>query len=426
MVLQIHLNTQLLTCSDDLKVNPGRSDIMNVKCKKCQAGFNFDDDLIKEGGVMVRCSKCDHTFRVNTSAPSPPVFEIIRNYGCPLYGLGEEFRLSDNVFFPPYNKPPCLILVKDLMKIIDKNPSGKQKEESPADSDPETIFTCGGCKGKIEFSYKEELFGKDDNYISVLLKLLSRFPIFDGIDKDDIRNVASLLKLDRFAEGDFILKQGDFGRYLFIILSGKVDVLDGDGMSIASMGKGDVFGEMSLLSGVPVGATVIAREPGAVLRISGENLRNVLTRHPSFQMNFIRLLIQRVSEINLVRYKEFACGVTGKLSEISPSDLFQAFNISEKTGVLTLKLPDKSAYLSFREGQLINVKYSGKEGEEAFFELLKQRKGRFQYLSGLSPEEMRASEIGDFMGLLIEGLRRIDEEDRSFLRTVIPTLMFDV
>lgn len=389
---------------------------MNVKCEKCQAGFNLDDGLITEGGVMVRCSKCDHTFRVHGSPSSPPLFEIIRNHGCPLYRMGEEFRLSDNEFFPPYNKPPCLILVKDLMKIVNKNPS-------PDNVDPEVIFTCSGCKGKIEFAYKEEYFGKDDNYINVLLKLLSRFPIFDDIDKDDIRNVASLLKLDRFAEGDFILKQGDFGRYLFIILSGKVDVLDGDGMSIASMGKGDVFGEMSLLSGVPVGATVMVREPAALLRISGEDFRGVLSRHPSFQMNFIRLLVQRVSEINLARYKEFACGVTGKLSEMPPSDLFQTLNISEKTGVLTLKLPDKSGYLSFREGKLINVKYNDKEGEEAFFELLKQRKGRFHYISGLSPEEMRASEMGDFMGLLIEGLRRIDEEDRSFLRTVIPTLV---
>lgn len=41
-------------------------------------------------------------------------------------------------------------------------------------------------------------------------------------------------------------------------------------------------------------------------------------------------------------------------------------------------------------------------------------------MSGLSPEEMRASELGDFMGLLIEGLKRIDEEDKNFLRTVIP------
>ncbi len=69
------------------------------------------------------------------------------------------------------------------------------------------------------------------------------------------------------------------------------------------------------------------------------------------------------------------------------------------------------------------MKYSNIEGEEAFFELLKQKEGRFKYIPGLPPEEMNADKLGDFMSLLIEGLRRIDEEDRQFLCTVIPTLI---
>lgn len=335
---------------------------MNIKCKKCQAAFNLNDSLVKPKGIKVRCTKCRYIFKVY-----PPTFEIVKNRGCPLYKLGEEFQLLKNVFSPPHDKPPCLILVRDLIKIVsEKSPSQSSEQKEKSDNNPETVFTCSGCTGFIRFAYKTDLSSKDDNYTDALVNMLSRFPIFDGLDKDAIKYIASLLKLGRFVSGDFILKKGDFGRYLFIILSGRVDVLDGDGMSIASMGRGDIFGEMSLLSGVPVGATIKVVETSAILRVNGEDFRRILTRHPTFQMNFIRLLIHRMSEINLSRMEEFVSGVTGKLSEISPSDLFQTFNVSEKTGILTLKFPEKTAHLSFREGKLINAKYSEKEGEEAF------------------------------------------------------------
>ncbi len=330
--------------------------------------------------------------------------------------------MSDHAFLPPHNKPPCLILVKDLMRITQSSDQTADPGKSLL-SGFEKIFACSGCQGIIRFAHKTLFVSENDNYVESLTKILSRFPIFEGIEVDDIKDMVSFLKVDRYAGGDIVLKKGNFGRFLFIILSGTADVLDGEGMSIASMGKGAFFGEMSLFSGVPVGATIKVRKSAVLLRIHGDDFKNLLNRFSALQMNFIRLMVHRVSEINLTRMNEFVCGVTGKLSEISPSDLFQTFNVSEKTGVLTLKLPGNSAYLSFREGQLINVKYCEKEGEEAFFELLKQKTGRFKYSPGLSPEEMRASELGDFMGLLIEGLRRIDEEDREFLRTVIPTLI---
>ncbi len=65
----------------------------------------------------------------------------------------------------------------------------------------------------------------------------------------------------------------------------------------------------------------------------------------------------------------------------------------------------------FREGNLVKAKYSKKEGKEAFFEILKEKDGRFKFSPGLPPEEENTPELGDFMWLLMEGVRRIDEEN---------------
>lgn len=287
-----------------------------------------------------------------------------------------------------------------------------------------SLFKCSGCTGHIRFGYKNVLVKRYENYKDALLNLLSRFSIFERMKEENIREIIPYLKLDRFEKGDFVLRKGDFGNRLYIILSGRVDVLNDDYIRIASMGKGDIFGEMSLITGERVGTTLKAREQTAALRISSDHFRKFLNKFHLLHINLIRLMVQRMAEINRARIEEFSSGITGKLSEMPPPDLFQTLSIGQKTGVLTLKLPlEISASLSFREGRLVKAIYDRSEGETAFFELLKQKEGRFNYSPGLSPEEMNAPEIGDFMGLLIEGLRKIDEENRRFLRTVIPTLI---
>ncbi|QTA87367.1 DUF4388 domain-containing protein [Desulfonema magnum] len=425
---------------------------MKVECEKCHTEYDLEASLIKKKGSKFRCAKCEHIFKVyppvivdegdsvgkkisaSVSGPDtntnktlsglPPIFKIVGENNCPLYDLDDEFRLSGSSFFPPRHKAPCLILVKDVMKILKHG--GYEKFRAKSGSEP--VFHCSGCTGLIRFAYKKEdkknasPSKRPEDYIGVVARSLSKFSIFQSLDESIVKEFTSHLKFEEFAVGDTIIRKGDPGRNLYIIVSGKVEVVGDDDMSLAFMGKGEVFGEMSLLSGNPVGATIKVMKPATVLYIVAKDFKKVLNKSPSLQMYFTRLLAGRMAEINMARSEEFASGMAGKLSEMPPSELFQTFNMNQKTGVLTLKLPDTTAYLSFREGGLVSVKYDGKEGEEAFFELLKLKRGRFKFIPGLSAEEMEASEVGDFMHLLMEGLRRIDEDDRRFIRTVIPAL----
>jgi hypothetical protein len=128
-------------------------------------------------------------------------------------------------------------------------------------------------------------------------------------------------------------------------------------------------------------------------------------------MYFARLLARRLAKTNVVRTEDLSSGMSGKLSDMPPSELFQTLNVNQKTGMLTLQLPKGSADLSFREGSLISVKYNDAESEEAFYEILKEREGRFKFTPGLSEEQMQAAELGDFMWLLMEGIRRMDEQE---------------
>ncbi len=458
---------------------------MNVRCDRCETSFEIDESRLKKLDAKIRCSECGNIFRVRprkaapaesenpdsnlkpagrqalaiekkiqsfqdemsndtqektddrgepekkgapedekaASGQEPPIFRITKDENCPLYGLKDEFQLVGRIFRVPRTKAPCLILAKDVVRIL----HGKGHKASGG-RDP--AFYCSGCTGRITFRYKEKKEKKEladirpgtDNYIQAVVHLLSGFSIFKSLTEDNIRDLVSFLRLDKYEEGDIILRKGEPGRSLFILVSGRVEVVSDDGMSIAFMDSGDVFGEMSLLSGDPVGATIKVVEPVTVLYISAADFKKILNEMPMLQLNFTRLLARRMAEINMARSEEFASGMTGKLSEMPPAELFQTLNVNQKTGVLTLKFLRDSAYLSFREGELIRAKYRERDGEEAFFELLKMKEGRFKFIPGLSPEEMEAPELGDFMHLLMEGLRKIDEDDKNFLRTMIPNL----
>ncbi len=167
---------------------------------------------------------------------------------------------------------------------------------------------------------------------------------------------------------------------------------------------------MSLLSGDPVGATIKVVDDAKVLYINGKDFRKILNRFPSLQMYFARLLARRLAQTNIVRSEEYASGMVGRLSEMPPTELFQTLNQNQKTGVLTLQHMSKGpATVSFREGGLIRAKYGEKEGQEAFFEILKEGDGRFKFVPDLPSEDMEAPELADFMWLLMEGLNKIDE-----------------
>jgi len=65
------------------------------------------------------------------------------------------------------------------------------------------------------------------------------------------------------------------------------------------------------------------------------------------------------------------------------------------------------------DGNLISAEYDDIKGKEAFFKILKEKKGRFKFIPGLPSDELKAPVLGYFMGLLIDGLRKMDEESKE-------------
>ncbi len=339
---------------------------------------------------------------------SEAVFKIIKADNCPYYNLGDQLNLSGNALLLPPDKPACVILVLDITEVF---LNVESLEESRLENRAVNIFNCSGCTGKIRLEYKKKEKHVENNEIGAIAGLLNSFSFFQILDNKDIVDLVPLLKIKKFAVGDIVIKKGEPGRNLFIILFGRIEVVGDNGISIAFLGKGEVFGEMSLLSGDPVGATIKVVESSTILYMNGKDFRKILNKFPSLQMYFARLLAKRLAKTNVGMFEELGSGMVGRLSEMSPVDLFQTLNQTQKTGVLTLNLSRESASVFFRDGEIIRAKYGDKENKDAFFEILTEKGGRFKFIHGLPPEAENDVKIDEFMSLLMEGLNRIDEAD---------------
>jgi len=357
--------------------------------------------------------QAENDMPVTSSAPGigslnfpQAAFRIIGENNCPMYALGDELKVSGKSLLFPEGKSACLILLEDIAVSHTKYESTGSRAGY--------AFKCSGCGGTVRLKYQTSQtvprIKKTGGDTDSMAALLSNFSMFQNLGESDIRHIVSFLRRKTFDAGDIIIKKGEPGKNLFIVINGTIEVIGEGGISLAVMGTGEVFGEMSLLSGNPVGATVKVVEPVTLLYMNGKEFRNILNRFPSLQMYFTRLLARRLAEIQDIRSQEFASGMVGKLSEMPPSELFQTLNINQKTGILNLKLPKGTAEAAFRDGNLVRIGYDGLEGTEAFYEILREKEGRFKFSPGLSQEDMEADEVGDFMWLLMEGTRQIDEK----------------
>ncbi len=354
-------------------------------------------------------------------------FRVCETRHCPMFFYGDVFQLSGiaismesngessfistTMVHSPPNRGTCKILNADLTKII--------IEYERADQIPDCMISCSGCTGSLRVEHfrhtrREQEVGAIDDQVSGMLHLLSDFPFFRNIDHNGLNSVVQHFKRISYRKSDIILRKGDPGGAFFIVVTGQVDILNDAGIPISTLKAGEVFGEMSLICEENVGATVQASSDCQLLRASHHHFKSILQKYPSLQTYFTRLLAKRLTDANKIRSDDYASGMIGKLEEIPPEALFQTLNANHKTGILTItQLQKGTARFSLRQGALIKATYGGVKGETAFYEVLREKTGRFRFTPGLPPEDFDVPEIGYFMKLLMEGLQRIDERGPS-------------
>ena len=120
-------------------------------------------------------------------------------------------------------------------------------------------------------------------------ELLKNFYLFKGVISNDLQALDAIVERKTYIAGDLVYNEGDIADALFLIEMGAVDILPkGKETVFATLGRGQVFGELSFFEQGTRPASAFTRERRHLLRIPYERLSKVLAERPALALLVFR------------------------------------------------------------------------------------------------------------------------------------------
>ena len=188
-----------------------------------------------------------------------------------------------------------------------------------------------------------------------LQEAVAAIPFFSPLSADERKKLADEATLHVFNAGEIIIREGDPGRSIYVILDGQVRVFTrdhhGEELELALLGIGQFFGEMSFLTGKPRSGSVSAQDTSVIVELSYTSMRRVVKEHPT---------VKKV----LVEYYQHRLGSTErKRAEVGmdkrKSDSRQKERIQVRLVVLPQTTPSGASKASSWNGVSVDITLSG-------------------------------------------------------------------
>ncbi|MBI4238489.1 MAG: mechanosensitive ion channel family protein [Deltaproteobacteria bacterium] len=131
-------------------------------------------------------------------------------------------------------------------------------------------------------------------------RVLANVEVFSPLQADDRRLLAARVDQLYFARGETVVHQGAAGDCMYVIAKGGCEIVVSSpgrqSVVVARMGPGEFFGEMSLMTGEPRSATVVATDDLMVYAIDKEDMLAVLEAHPTLSAAISEILALRLAQ----------------------------------------------------------------------------------------------------------------------------------
>ncbi len=125
------------------------------------------------------------------------------------------------------------------------------------------------------------------------IESLGAVTLFSDLPRPQLEEIAHTFEEELFPEGQRILRQGFSGNNFYVIVEGEAAVRV-DGSDLATLGKGDFFGEVSVLLGEAPTADVVALRPLRCLVLPGPEVEAFLVDHPRVMFRMLQASARRL------------------------------------------------------------------------------------------------------------------------------------
>lgn len=152
----------------------------------------------------------------------------------------------------------------------------------------------------------DNIFRRQDKKLSETALALSNVLVFNGLSRKELREVENIIHRREYQAGEAIFHQGDPGLGMYIIIQGRVQIVnnqDPDNPILYSeLGDGDFFGDLALVDEADRSATALASADTRIIAFFRPELKDILTRFPSLGnkilMNLVKVTAQRLRKTN--------------------------------------------------------------------------------------------------------------------------------
>lgn len=125
------------------------------------------------------------------------------------------------------------------------------------------------------------------------MRFLRSVPLFHDLSGDDVLRLAELVEQVEHAAGELVFEKGDPGEDLYLVVGGRVAVVDGE-VRLAELGEREFFGDLAVLDHQPRSADVVCVEDTRLLRLRAADMEELMATRPETMREFVRVLAQRL------------------------------------------------------------------------------------------------------------------------------------
>lgn len=144
-----------------------------------------------------------------------------------------------------------------------------------------------------------EKVGKGTVLAQEIADLVGRSQFFAEFSREDIAILTDYVQTYRAQPGQVIIREGDAGDFMLLIIEGAVDILKkgarGEQQHMTSVGPGMTLGEMSMIDGEPRFATCLATRPTLFAVLNRDNMAKIILDHPSLGSKILVKLVTMLS-----------------------------------------------------------------------------------------------------------------------------------
>ena len=127
------------------------------------------------------------------------------------------------------------------------------------------------------------------------VSLLAKVPLFEQCSRRQLAKIATVAHEVEYPAATPVVREGDAGSELFIVVHGEVDVRSG-ARRVATLREGNFFGEIAVITGSARTATVTTGTPMRALVIASRDFRELLQDSPDIQFKVLQEVSRRLEE----------------------------------------------------------------------------------------------------------------------------------